>query len=83
MNAEAQMLRTAALVTAAALRGDDMAVRLLLHTLPPEQIKAACEGSVLAVAGLVREFLDEDAIQIAVREAQQIARDAVTERNRS
>jgi hypothetical protein len=81
VNAEAQMLRTAALVTAAALRGDETAVRLLLHTLPPEQIKATCEGVVLAVAGLVREVLDADAVQTAVREAQQVAREAVTERN--
>ncbi|MEU9557358.1 hypothetical protein [Streptomyces fumanus] len=78
---EAQFIRTAALVTAAALRGDDMAVRLLLHTLPPEQMAASCEGAVMAMAGLVREFLDPEALQRGITEAQQLAREAATERN--
>ncbi|MET7746154.1 hypothetical protein [Streptomyces sp. NPDC005385] len=76
-----QYLRTAALITAASLRGDDMAVRLLLHTLPPEQIKAVCEGSVLAMAGLVREALCPEAVQLAVDEAQKLAHEAATEGN--
>ncbi|MFF1655798.1 hypothetical protein [Streptomyces sp. NPDC058255] len=74
-----QYLRTAALVTAAALRGDDIAVRLLLQTLPAEQVAATAEGAVLAMAGLLRQVLDPDAITRAVREAQQLAHDAVTE----
>lgn len=74
-----QYLRTASLVTAASLRGDDIAVRLLLQTLPPEQIKAACEGSVLAMAGLLREFLCPEAIALAINEAQQLAHQAATE----
>lgn len=78
---ESEFLRTAALVTAAALRGDDIAVRLLLQTLPAGQTAAACEGVVLAMAGLVCEVLDPEAIARAVREAQQLAHDAVTEGN--
>ncbi|MFD4551678.1 hypothetical protein [Streptomyces sp. NPDC058466] len=74
-----EYLRTAALVTAAALRGDDIAVRLLLQTLPTEQVAATAEGAVLAMAGLLREVLDPQAITRAVREAQQLAHDAVTE----
>lgn len=76
-----QALRTAALVTAAALRGDDMAVRLLLQTLPPEQIAATAEGAVLAMAALVREAITPDAVARAVTEAQQLAQAAATERN--
>ena len=76
-----QYLRTAALVTATALRGDDMAVRLLLQTLPPDQIAATAEGAVLAMAGLVREAITPDAVARAVAEAQQLAQAAATERN--
>jgi hypothetical protein len=76
-----EYLRTAALITAAALRGDDVAVRLLLHTLPPERIAATAEGAVLAMAGLVREAITPEAVQNAVREAQQLAQQAATERN--
>lgn len=72
-------LRTGALVTAAALRGDDIAVRLLLQTLPPEQIAATCEGVVLAMAELVREAITPDAVARAVAEAQQLAQAAVHE----
>lgn len=78
-----QPLRTAALVTAAALRGDDIAVRLLLQTLPPEAVAATCEGAVLAMAGLLAEFLPPDATTRAIREAQALAHDAATERNPS
>lgn len=81
MTVEAQYLRTAALVTAAALRGDDTAVRLLLHTLPAEQIAAATEGAVLAMAELVRTAITPDALQRAVAEAQQLAQQAATGRN--
>jgi ABC-type enterochelin transport system permease subunit len=78
---ESEFLRTAALVTAAALRGDDMAVRLLLATLTPEQVAAVCEGSVLAMAGLLREALTPEALARAVTDAQQLAQAAATERN--
>ena len=81
MSTETQFVRTAALVTAAALRGDDTAVRLLLHTLPADEVAAACEGAVLAMAGLLAEFLPADAIARAVTEAQQLAQQAATERN--
>lgn len=78
-----EFVRTAALVTAAALRGDDMAVRLLLHTLDPVQRAAVTEGAVLAMAGLVREAITAEAVQRAVADAQQLARDTVTERKPS
>lgn len=74
-----EYLRTAALITAAALRDDETAVRLLLHSLPPEQAAAACEGSVLAMAGLVREAVTPEAVQNAVRAAQDLAQQAATE----
>ena len=72
-------LRTAALITAAALRDDTTAVRLLLATLRPEEIAATCEGAVLAMAGLVREAITPEAVQNAVNEAQQLAQQAATE----
>ncbi|HEY9372188.1 hypothetical protein [Streptomyces sp.] len=81
MSTEIQFVRTAALVTAAALRGDDTAVRLLLHTLPADEVAATCEGAVLAMAGLLAEFLPPDAIARAVTEAQNLAQQAATERN--
>lgn len=74
-----QYLRIAALVTAASLRGDDIAVRLLLQTLPPEQIKAACEGCVLTMAGLLRDYLCPEAIALAINEAQAVAHQAAIE----
>lgn len=79
MTSEAQYLRTAALATAAALRDDETSLRLLLHTLPPEQIVATCEGAILAMAGLVREAITPQALQRAVAEAQAIAHQAATE----
>lgn len=78
---ESEFLRTAALVTAAALRGDDIAVRLLLQTLPADQTAAACEGAVLAMAGLVREVVCPEALARAITEAQQLAHEAATGRN--
>lgn len=72
-------LNVASLVTAAALNDDETAVRLLLHGLPPEQTAAACEGAVLAMAGLVREAITPEAVEEAVRQAQALALEAVTE----
>ncbi|MFB7162067.1 hypothetical protein [Streptomyces sp. NPDC056242] len=74
-----EFLRTAAAVTAAALRGDDYAVRLLLQALPDDQKAAAAEGSVTAMAGLLREFLPPDTIARAIAEAQQVANEAALE----
>ncbi|MET8947432.1 hypothetical protein ABZX30_28785 [Streptomyces sp. NPDC004542] len=79
MTTEAQYLRTAALATAAALRDDETGLRLLLHTLPPEMVMAACEGSILAMAGLIRETFPPHAVQRAIDETQEIARTAATE----
>lgn len=79
MTTEAQHMRTAALLVAAALRDDETSVRLLLHTLPARQIKATCEGAVLAMAGLLREFLPPDAIARAIASAQDVAHQAATE----
>lgn len=74
-----EFLRTAALITAAALRGDDIAVRLLLQTLPPEQIAAAAEGTITAMAGLLADVLPPDCLARAIAEAQQLAHEAATE----
>jgi hypothetical protein len=79
VTSEAQHMRTAALIVAAALRDDETSVRLLLHTLPPKHIKATCEGAVLAMAGLLAEFLPPDAIQRAITSAQEVAHQAATE----
>ncbi|AWT42816.1 MULTISPECIES: hypothetical protein [Streptomyces] len=81
MSDEAQYLRTASLATAAALRGDEQSLRLLLQTLPPERVLATCEGAILAMAYLLRDFLPPDAIQHAISEAQSIAHTAATEGN--
>lgn len=78
---EAEAFRKAALVVSCALRDDDQGARLLLRTLPPELIAAVCEASILAMAELVREFVPADAVQRAIREAQEMARTEATERN--
>lgn len=80
---EAQVLRTGALVTAAALRGDDMAVELLLGTLPDHHVRIVAVASVGAMAALVREAITPEAIARAVHEAQQLAQQAATEGNPS
>ncbi|MER5259743.1 hypothetical protein [Streptomyces sp. NPDC002855] len=74
-----EYLRTATLATAAALRGDETAVRLLLRSLPAEHGTAACEGALLAMAELVREAITPEAVENAVRAAQALAQQAVTE----
>lgn len=76
-----EILRTAALIAAASLRGDDKGVSLLLNTLHPDHVRIVAVASVEAMAGLVREFVPPDAIQCAVTSAQQLARDAATEGN--
>ncbi|MFI1376887.1 hypothetical protein ACH4UY_33400 [Streptomyces longwoodensis] len=81
MTTEAEYLRTASLATAAALRDDALGLRRLLHSLPAEQIAAACEGSILTMAYLLRNFLPPDAITRAIREAQSVAHDTATEGN--
>ncbi|MFJ3290388.1 hypothetical protein ACIPMW_34490 [Streptomyces sp. NPDC086669] len=75
------ILRTAALVVSSALRDDDQAARLLLHTLPPDHIKVTCEAAIFAMAELVREFVPAEAIQAAIRDAQQMAQNEATGRN--
>ncbi|MFH8799685.1 hypothetical protein ACH4F6_08835 [Streptomyces sp. NPDC017936] len=75
-----QPTRTVSLVCAAALRGDDTAMRHLLYTCPPDLLPVIAEASVLALADLLREFLPPDAITRAVREAQNIAQTEATER---
>lgn len=76
---EPSIIRTAALVVSSALRDDDQGARLLLHTLPPDYIKATCEASIFAMAELVREFVPAHAIQAAIESAQQMARDEATQ----
>lgn len=78
---EAQVMRTGALITAAALRGDDMAMELLLGTLHPDHVRIVAIASIGAMAGLVSEALTPEAVQRAVRDAQQLAQTAATERN--
>ncbi|MFD0117663.1 hypothetical protein ACFVZL_19885 [Streptomyces sp. NPDC058320] len=78
---ESDYLNVGALITAAALDDDVPAVRMLLRSLPPEQIAAAVEGGVLAMAGLVREVVTPEAIQNAAREARALAIQAANERN--
>ncbi|MGY0067186.1 hypothetical protein ACWZEH_10210 [Streptomyces sp. QTS137] len=80
---EAQVLRTGSLITAAALRGDDMAVELLIGTLPPDHVRVVAVAAIGAMAGLVREAITPEAVQQAVRDAQQLAHDAVQEGTQS
>ncbi|HEY6115417.1 MAG TPA: hypothetical protein VI172_05615 [Candidatus Dormibacteraeota bacterium] len=80
---ESEILRTAALIVAAQLRGDDMGVELLLGTLHPDHVRVVAVASVCAMAGLLAEFVPADAIARAVTEAQQLAQQAATERNPS
>ncbi|MGW3663720.1 hypothetical protein [Streptomyces sp. NPDC005141] len=76
---ERELLRTGALITAAALRGDDLAVTLLLNTLHPDEVRAIAIAGITAMAGLVREAVCPQALAGAIREAQQIAHEAATE----
>lgn len=76
---ESQVLRTGALITAAGLRGDDMALELLLGTLPPEHVHVVAVASIGAMAELVRTAITPEAIQQAVRDAQQLAQTAAQE----
>ncbi|MEU3105582.1 hypothetical protein [Streptomyces griseoflavus] len=76
---EAQVLRTGALITAAALRGDDMAVELLVGTLPADHVRIVAVAAVGAMAGLVREAITPEAVQQAVRDAQTLAHTAAQE----
>lgn len=78
-SSEARFLRTASLITAAALRDDTATVRLLLATLPQDQTGPVCEGAVLAMAGLVREVLPPQTLARAITEAQQLAQQAATQ----
>lgn len=74
-------LNVGALITAAALDDDTAAVRMLLLSIPPEQIAVAVEGAVLAMAGLVREAVTPEAIQAAIRGTRALAIQAANERN--
>ena len=78
---ESDFLNVGALITAAALDDDTPAVRMLLLSIPPEQIAAAVEGAVLAMAGLVREVVTPEGVQNAAREARALALQAANERN--
>lgn len=69
----------ASLVVAAALEDDTEAVRLLLRGLRPEQVGAVAEGSVLALAILIREHVPAPAVQAAIDGARQLATEAATE----
>ena len=83
MTAPAPFLRTAALITSAALRDDDHSVRHLLHNLTPEEAAAATEGSLLAMAELVRQFVAPEAIQAAIRGAQVLAHETAAQGDQS
>ncbi|MEE1819331.1 hypothetical protein PUR59_30495 [Streptomyces sp. SP18ES09] len=83
MTVPAQFIRSAALITSAALRDDDTTVHLLLHTLPPEEIAATAEGAILAMAELLRDAVTPQAIQNAIREAQSLAHEAAIEGDQS
>ncbi|MFF7331527.1 hypothetical protein [Streptomyces sp. NPDC008150] len=78
---ESEVLRTAALVVAAQLRGDDMGVQLLLGTLHADHVRIVAVAAVSAFAELLVEFLPPDAVARAIDEAQQLAQQAATEGN--
>jgi hypothetical protein len=75
-----EVLRTCSLITAAALRDDDLSLGLLLNTLHPDAVRAVAIAAVGAMAGLVREACTPEAITQAVHEAQQLAHQAASER---
>ncbi|MEU9581069.1 hypothetical protein [Streptomyces chilikensis] len=75
----AQPYRAVALVASAALRDDDVSVRLLLQSQPPELLPAVAEAAVIALAELVRDFLPPDAIAAAISSAQELAQTEATE----
>ncbi|MER8008125.1 hypothetical protein [Streptomyces sp. NPDC094149] len=74
-----QPYRTVALVVSAALRDDDTSVRLLLASCQPDQLRAICEASVLAMAEVVAQCVPADAIRTALEDAQNMARTEATQ----
>jgi hypothetical protein len=73
-----QPFRTIALVVSAALRDDDDSVRYHLASCDPDQLRAICEASVLAMAELVHQFVPAHAIHAALADAQGMARSEAT-----
>ncbi|WP_394434774.1 hypothetical protein [Streptomyces sp. SGAir0957] len=79
INPEAAFVETGALVVAAALQGDEDGVRLLLHSLPDQHVRAVCEGAVCAMALLLADHLPDQALARAITEARAVAHQASTE----
>ncbi|MEV7032725.1 hypothetical protein AB0N99_21230 [Streptomyces sp. NPDC093272] len=79
----AELERRSALVVAAALRGDEDTVHVLVATLPPDQLARVCEGVIQGLAGLIQQFVPGAAIARGVAEAQRLAQQAATERTTS
>ena len=82
-NVEASFIEAGSLVVASALQGDREAVRLILQTLPAEHVPAVCEAAVVAMAGLLAEFLPPDALAHGIDQARALAHEASTEGERS
>lgn len=74
-----QPYRTVALVVSAALRDDDVSVRMHLRGCAPTELRPICEASILAMAELVREFVPAHAIQAALTDTQNMARTEATQ----
>lgn len=80
---KAQVMRQAALVVSAALRDDDTSVNHLLHNQPPDIAAEVAVASVTALAEILHDHIPAEAIRAGIAEAQQIAHEAATGRNRA
>lgn len=78
-----QDLRTAALLTAAALRDDEDSVRLLAASVPPDRLEETVCAAVTSMAALLRLYLSTEIVQQAIVRAQRLAQEAITEGNLS
>lgn len=78
---EPEILRTCSLIAASALRGDYTGVELLLNTLHPDHVRVVAIASVAAMADLVNATAGPEAVQAAIRSAQDLAHQAATEGN--
>ncbi|MEH0553423.1 hypothetical protein [Streptomyces sp. B21-101] len=78
---EPDLLRTCSLIAASALRGDDKGVELLLNTLHPDHVRVVAIAAVTSMADLVTAVCGAEAVQAAIRPAQDLAHQAATEGN--
>ncbi|MDF2712985.1 MAG: hypothetical protein K0R62_8637 [Nonomuraea muscovyensis] len=74
-----QDLRTAALLTAAALRDDEESVRMLAARVPPDRLEETVCAAVTSMAALLRLYLSVEMVQHAIVRTQRLAHQAAQE----